>query len=226
MLLWESATCYWRSGGPGIPRLATVLRVLREASIWRTSLWAVRMRHAPSKVIVFPQVHVGTAKGATVTGDGRLLLGQRFPRGRYFQSGIKLLEDATLELRGGFLISTGFTISINERARLVLGSGYINMHASIDCYSAITIGDDVAISERVVIRDSDNHRIDDRAPSAPIHIGNRVWIGLNAVILKGVTIGDGAVVAAGAVVTRDVPAGSLVGGVPAKVIKESVQWHQ
>jgi acetyltransferase-like isoleucine patch superfamily enzyme len=194
--------------------------------MWRTALWAAKMRHSPSKVIVFPDVHVGTAKGASVVGHGRLLLGQRFPRGRYFQSDIKLLEDSTLELRGGFLISTGFTISINEGARLVLGSGYVNMHAAIDCYSTITIGDEVAISERVVIRDSDNHRIGDQERSAPIHIGDRVWIGLNAVILKGVTIGDGAVVAAGAVVTRDVPPGSLVGGVPAKVIKEGIRWQQ
>jgi acetyltransferase-like isoleucine patch superfamily enzyme len=50
-------------------------------------------------------------------------------------------------------------------------------------------------------------------------IGNDVWIGANAVILRGVTIGDGAVVAAGAVVNKDVPAYAIVGGVPAKVIK-------
>ena len=54
---------------------------------------------------------------------------------------------------------------------------------------------------------------------APIHIGKRVWIGSNATVLPGVTIGDGAVVAAGAVVTRDVPANTVVGGVPAKVIR-------
>jgi len=54
--------------------------------------------------------------------------------------------------------------------------------------------------------------------SSPI-IGNDVWIGANAIILQGVTIGDGAIVAAGAVVTKDVPPYAIVGGVPAKVIK-------
>ncbi len=55
---------------------------------------------------------------------------------------------------------------------------------------------------------------------APIHIGDRVWIGSSAVITKGVTIGNGSVVAAGAVVTKDVPENVIVGGVPAKIIKK------
>jgi acetyltransferase-like isoleucine patch superfamily enzyme len=55
---------------------------------------------------------------------------------------------------------------------------------------------------------------------APIHIGKNVWIGANATVLAVVTIGDGAVVAAGAVVTKDVETNTVVGGVPAKVIKK------
>ena len=61
--------------------------------------------------------------------------------------------------------------------------------------------------------------------SAPIHIGNHVWVGVRAIILKGVTIGDGAIIAAGSVVTRDVPANTLVGGVPAKIIKDNISWE-
>jgi acetyltransferase-like isoleucine patch superfamily enzyme len=53
----------------------------------------------------------------------------------------------------------------------------------------------------------------------PIHIGKKVWLGANVTILQGVTIGENAIVAAGAVVTKDVPANAIVGGVPAKVIK-------
>ena len=59
----------------------------------------------------------------------------------------------------------------------------------------------------------------------PITIGENVWIGCRALILKGVTIGDGAVVAAGAVVTKDVPANCVVAGNPAKIIKENVVWQ-
>ena len=55
--------------------------------------------------------------------------------------------------------------------------------------------------------------------SKPIKICDKAWIGLNCIVLKGVTIGEGAVVAAGSVVTKDVPAWTLVGGAPAKVIR-------
>jgi acetyltransferase-like isoleucine patch superfamily enzyme len=84
----------------------------------------------------------------------------------------------------------------------------------------------VVISEGVSIRDSDNHRIVSSVgkSTAPIEIGNNVWIGMNVSILKGVKIGDGSVIAAGAVVTSDVPSNSLAGGVPAKVIKSDIEW--
>ena len=55
---------------------------------------------------------------------------------------------------------------------------------------------------------------------APIVLGKRVWIGSNSTITKGVTIGDNSIVAAGAVVTKDVPANCIVGGVPARIIKK------
>lgn len=55
---------------------------------------------------------------------------------------------------------------------------------------------------------------------ASVTIGNKVWIGATATILSGVSIGDGAVIAAGAVVTKDVPAHTIAGGVPAKILKE------
>jgi acetyltransferase-like isoleucine patch superfamily enzyme len=58
----------------------------------------------------------------------------------------------------------------------------------------------------------------------PVVIGNHVWIATNAIILPGVTIGEGAIVACGAVVTKDVPPHCLVAGVPARVVRENVDW--
>lgn len=99
---------------------------------------------------------------------------------------------------------------------------FINMGCKFQDQGGIFIGDGVLIGHNVVLATL-NHvmqpeRRSDMLP-APIHIGKRVWIGSNATVLPGVTIGDGAVVAAGAVVTRDVPANTVVGGVPAKVIR-------
>ena len=98
---------------------------------------------------------------------------------------------------------------------------FINMGCKFQDQGGIFIDDGVLIGHNVVLATL-NHamppeRRSDMLP-APIHIGKRVWIGSNATVLPGVTIGNGAVVAAGAVVTKDVPANALVGGVPAKVI--------
>ena len=98
---------------------------------------------------------------------------------------------------------------------------FINMGCKFQDQGGIFIDDGVLIGHNVVLATL-NHamppeRRSDMLP-APIHIGKRVWIGSNATVLPGVTIGNGAVVAAGGVVTKDVPANALVGGVPAKVI--------
>lgn len=139
-------------------------------------------------------------------------------------------EGAILEV-DAFDAYAGSRINVNRGAKLSLGSGYMNYDGVIDCFSSITIGNDVVISERVVIRDSDNHTIetmgeekDDHNVASPIVIKDHVWIGMNVILLKGVTIGEGSIVAAGSVVNRDVPPHCLVAGVPAKVVKTNVSW--
>lgn len=78
-----------------------------------------------------------------------------------------------------------------------------------------------------VLFESDAHIIDGNGNqiSESAQIRNHVWIGTNVNVLKGVTIGDGAVIAARAVVNHDIPPNVLAGGVPAKVIKENVGWR-
>jgi acetyltransferase-like isoleucine patch superfamily enzyme len=195
--------------------------------------WAARLKtkllefSKKSKCItVYPDVSLFAAPSATLAGEGKLDLGCSWPGLRYFPSELKLAENARLRVEGRFYLLTGFHLALNDGASLSLGSGYINNNATIDCFEAITIGHGVAISSGVTIRDSDNHAIDGNTRvTAPIVIGDHVWIGLNATILKGVRIGNGAVVAAGAVVTADVPENTLVGGVPAKVLKQGITWE-
>lgn len=101
----------------------------------------------------------------------------------------------------------------------------INTGCVLVSYASISIGNDCLIGEYVSIRDA-NHGTATGAPMrlqshsfAPITIGDDVWIGRGAVVLKGVSIGHGAVVAANSVVTHDVPANAIVGGAPAKLIR-------
>ena len=86
----------------------------------------------------------------------------------------------------------------------------------------IYIGDDVLIGHNACLltlnhaKEPENRA--DMYP-APIHIGDQAWLGSNVTVLPGVTIGEGAIVAAGAVVTKDVAPNTIVGGIPAKFIK-------
>lgn len=113
-----------------------------------------------------------------------------------------------------------------DKAKLIIGQGTnIGDRTEIHVGTSISIGRDCAISWDVCILDRDYHEFNSkREEKASVIIGNNVWIGCRATILKGVTIGDGAVVAAGSVVTKDVPANCCVGGNPAKVIKENITW--
>lgn len=93
----------------------------------------------------------------------------------------------------------------------------------------MTIGDGCVIAMGTVIRDNDggNHHLSTSGyvNAKPVSIGNHVWIGENSMVLKGVTIGDGAVVAAASVVTKDVPPHCLVAGTPARVIRQDIDWE-
>ena len=125
------------------------------------------------------------------------------------------------------MICAGARLSLHSPGKLVIGRRFfINHYAMIDCHQEIWIGNDIMIGPHAYIGDFDHDLGSGETPeigsatmTAPVHIGNHVWIGVSAVVLKGVTIGDGAVVAAGAVVTRDVPRMTVVAGVPARVIK-------
>lgn len=99
---------------------------------------------------------------------------------------------------------------------------FINAGCHFQDHGGVTIGDGCQIGHNVVFATL-NHGLspEDRQNTypAPIVLGRNVWVGSNATILQGVTIGDNAVIAAGAVVTKDVEPATIVGGVPAKVIR-------
>lgn len=103
---------------------------------------------------------------------------------------------------------------------------FFNSGCNFQDQGGITIDDGILIGHNVVLATLNHCMISEQRANlepAPIHIGKNVWIGANAIVLPGVTIGDGAVIAAGAIVTKDVPANTIVGGVPAKKIRDIPQ---
>ena len=113
-----------------------------------------------------------------------------------------------------------------------VGEGvFINACCHFQDHGGVTLGDGCQIGHNVVFATLNHELPPERrgvTRPAPIVLGKKVWVGSNATILQGVTIGDNAIVAAGAVVTKDVPANTIVGGVPARVIKridESIKPH-
>jgi acetyltransferase-like isoleucine patch superfamily enzyme len=139
-------------------------------------------------------------------------------------------QESKLICKGSFIMYEGASIVLLPGARLEIGDNtYINESLN-QCASTMKIGRDCGIAEDVLIQDTDFHPVLDengieKPYIKPITIGNKVWVCAKATILKGVTIGDGAIIAAGAVVTKDVPARCLVGGNPARVIKNNVDWQ-
>ena len=184
-----------------------------------------------------PQSAIKTAGTVVIDADAsavielraNLSLGHNLRTGSNAETYLKLHAGAKLIVAGYFKVFFGASIEIFSGGELTLGSGYVNSGVVIACANRITIGDGAAIARGVYIYDSDHHKLlqngEQTNLAAPVIIGDHVWIGTGALILKGVTIGEGAVIAAGAVVTRDVPARCLAAGNPARVIKESVEWR-
>ena len=125
-----------------------------------------------------------------------------------------------------FAFRSGCDIHIKNGAILKIGSGYANEGCRINCKKKICIGENVIISDDVIIRDNDVHTINKQNECLPVVIGNHVWIGTRSIILKGVVIGSGAVIGAGSVVTKSVPPNSLVVGAPARIVKTGIEWYK
>jgi acetyltransferase-like isoleucine patch superfamily enzyme len=127
---------------------------------------------------------------------------------------------------GDYSVIESFCCINNAVGDVIIGDHTrVGLHNTI--IGPVTIGSHVNLAQGITVTalnhnfEESSKRIDEQGVTTkPVIIGNDIWIGVNAVILPGVSIGDHSVVAAGAVVTKDVPPHSLVAGVPAKIIKK------
>jgi len=166
----------------------------------------------------------------------------------YRQAGLKrfpIIHRGVKVLTANGAIRIGHFSEIHERVALsaIAEPGQPQARLSIGDYTSIwygtvvsarhqiTIGSQCAISWNCTIIDNDMHEIiypGDLEPvrhSPAVRIDNHVWIGASAIVLKGVTIGENSVVAAGAIVTRDVPPNTLVAGAPARPMRAIAGWR-
>lgn len=113
-------------------------------------------------------------------------------------------------------------LSVGKNATLTVGSNTRINGSTISANNSITIGNNCRIAPFVILMDSDFHDTGNREAAGecrPIVIEDNAWLATRSFVLKGVTVGKGAVVAAGSVVTKDVPPYTVVAGVPAKIVK-------
>lgn len=145
---------------------------------------------------------------------------------------VKIAKHVRLRASDGGKVRLASDVAVETQCQLtakfgklsVGPTGFIGQGTVIVCRESITIGHNALIAEYVTIRDQD-HRYGGPKPTAdngydtaPVTIGDNVWIGAKATVTKGVTIGSNAVIGAGAVVTRDVPEGAIAVGIPARVV--------
>lgn len=181
-----------------------------------------------SNAIIYPSARIAHSKSSRITVRGTFRFGVPWPATDRCITSMWVADDATLLVEGAYRIYAGTAIHVNPSATLILGAGgFMNGEVRISCFSKISIGNGTLIGEQVMIRDSNDHDIvrDGYVRTSPIAIGDHCWIGSRAMILNGVEIGAGSVVAAGSVVRGQFPPKSLIAGVPAKVIRTDIEWH-
>lgn len=152
-----------------------------------------------------------TSHGILVVSDGR-----PFP---------KIINDGGTITAENCQFYSGVRIEVGEEADVFIGNGtYINRNTLIVARDKVHIGRDCKIAWDVVIMDSDLHPLNsDRVNHDPVVIEDHAWIGCRCIVLKGVTIGKGAIVAAGSVVTKDIPPYTIYGGSPARYLADVEQ---
>jgi len=191
----------------------------------RTLIRQIVVGRPPDPRVSWPRLLTGEVAIGNNTRLDSATLSAREP------NGCSLVIGAESNIEGSLVLE-------QQGARIVIGSRtHVGGGTVVAAASKIEIGDDVLVAFDAVIVDHNSHSLKFRERQhdvrnwiqgkkdwsavalAPVKISNKAWIGMRAIILKGVTIGEGAVVGAGSVVTSDVPPWTIVGGNPARVIR-------
>jgi acetyltransferase-like isoleucine patch superfamily enzyme len=207
-----------------IPR-SFYLEQIRTCSILKTIWYSFRFRGI---VVVGRGSKIRVHRSASVTLGPKSILAIGLAHDSLAGSVLRLRPRSNLQVEGRVQIMRSCNVALGYDAVLTIGADtFFNDGSSVMCSCSTTIGPRCAVSSGARIFDTDVHKLfqdDDTHPYSPVHIGSDCWIGTNAIILKGAELGEGSVVAAGAVVTSKFPPRSLVAGVPARVVRHNVRW--
>jgi acetyltransferase-like isoleucine patch superfamily enzyme len=150
---------------------------------------------------------------------------------------LQIGEGGRIELGRWSWLGHGTKIRCHEGTVSVGAKTVMGQECTISAYQHVSIGRECVIADRVMLIDFDHGMVEVERPirlqgiyKRDVRVGNNVWIGYGACILRGVTVGDNAVIGTNAVVTQDVPANAVVGGVPARVLRmraepRSMRWE-
>ncbi len=139
---------------------------------------------------------------------------------------IQIGRKGRVELGRWTWLGHGTKVRCHEGTVSIGAKSVLGQECTISAYQHVSIGRECVIADRVMLIDFDHGAAEVERPvrvqgiyKRDVRVGNNVWIGYGACILRGVTIGDNAIVGTSAVVTHDVPANAVVGGVPARLIR-------
>ncbi len=200
------------------------MKISKALEVSPLSAIGARLRHPEVRVV--PRRRARLRLRGELDGGGHIDVGVRWPDGSFAQTELVVRAGGHCRVEDHLQMYAGSSVFVERDARLHMGLVRMNNGASIVCFGEITMGNEVFIGPEVCVRDSDSHAISGQSEATrPIVIGDHVLIGTRAVVLKGVTINDGAIVAAGAIVTKDVPPGMIVAGNPARPVRAAKWAH-
>jgi len=150
---------------------------------------------------------------------------------------LELGRNATLRIGRFAWIGDDTKIRVHEGSVEIGAKTVMGQECTISAYQRVSIGRECILADRVMLIDFDHGVVEVERPirlqgiyKRDVRVGHNVWMGYGACILRGVTVGDNAIVGTSAVVTRDVPTNAVVGGIPARVIRmretpRSLRWE-
>ena len=203
----------------------------RPFSIFRTLKYNTLKEILQNKFILFyPYSFVQFANGAKIIKEGRINFGCKRYRDSKLETRMLVDKGGTLKVLGDVSISYGADIEVFSGGELTFKGGLVsNLNTVIVCANKIEIGKDVGFGRNITIRDNNGGHyinITGYKDSAPVIIGDKVWLCESCTIMPGAKIGDGAIIGAHSVVYGNVPAHALVSGNPAKVVMNNVLWKK